>query len=71
MGHDDDQPTTWTAATFGNQNNHSVAVRVDFGNASLLIPGDLEESAIPSVLAHYQGDLLPENWSTRNESRLG
>lgn len=29
--------------TFGdNPNNHSVAVRVDYGNSSFLIPGDLE-----------------------------
>jgi len=40
----------WTAKQIGNGNNHSVVLRVDFGKASLLITGDLEEDAIPDFL---------------------
>jgi competence protein ComEC len=40
---------------FDNDNNHSVVVRVDFGNASLLVTGDLEERAIAGLLDRYRG----------------
>jgi competence protein ComEC len=33
----------WEASDFRDGNNHSVVIRVDFGEASLLFPGDLEE----------------------------
>jgi competence protein ComEC len=38
-------------AHFENANNHSVVVRVDFGRASALITGDLEDVGIRSLLA--------------------
>ncbi len=38
---------------FANENNHSVVTRVDFGNASLLITGDLEEVAIRGLIERY------------------
>ena len=38
---------------FANENNHSVVTRVDFGNASLLITGDLEEVAIRGLVEKY------------------
>lgn len=38
-------------AHFENANNHSVVVRVDFGQASALITGDLEDVGIRSLLA--------------------
>lgn len=44
----------WSATHFGNQNNHSVVIRIDFGKASMLMSGDLEEHAIRSLIAHYQ-----------------
>jgi len=31
---------------FTSQNNHCVVLRVDFGEASVLVTGDLEEPAI-------------------------
>jgi hypothetical protein len=40
---------------FANQNNHSVVVRVDFGEASVLITGDLEDVAIRGLIARYEG----------------
>jgi competence ComEA-like helix-hairpin-helix protein len=49
----------WTKDEFTNVNNHSVVVRIDFGKASLLISGDLQETAIPGLIARYkQGKLL-------------
>ncbi len=49
----------WGTSTYGkrhfeNENNHSVVVRVDFGNASILITGDLEEVAIKGLVERYR-----------------
>jgi len=43
----------WTDDDFTNQNNHSLVTRVDFGQASFLFMGDLQEAAIESLLAFY------------------
>jgi competence ComEA-like helix-hairpin-helix protein len=51
-------PPGWTATYFGNLNNHSVAIRIDFGRASFLVTGDLEEVAIRDFLTAYQGTTL-------------
>jgi len=48
----------WGATPFKNNNNHSVVVRVDFGKASVLVTGDLEEPAIRDMLKRYQGTSL-------------
>jgi competence protein ComEC len=40
----------WGAEDFRNENNHSVALRVDWGRASLLFPGDLEEPALAALV---------------------
>jgi competence protein ComEC len=40
---------------FANANNHCVVVRVDFGQLSILITGDLENAAIPDLVKRYQG----------------
>jgi len=48
-------PAGWKAAEFQNLNNHSVAIRIDFGKASFLVTGDLEEVAIRDFIAAYQG----------------
>jgi len=42
-------------ARFANQNNHSVVLRVDFGAASVLITGDLEDVAIRGLITRYEG----------------
>jgi len=42
---------------FDNDNNHSVVTRVDFGESSLLITGDLEEVAIRDLVS-ARGPLL-------------
>lgn len=43
---------------FGDENNHSVVTRVDFGGSSLLITGDLEIPAIGSLLQTHEAALL-------------
>lgn len=45
------------AAHFDNDNNHSAVARVDFGESSLLVTGDLEEVAIRD-LVRDRGALL-------------
>ena len=46
--------TGWTATDASNQNNHSVVVRADFGRASILLTGDLEQRGIAGLLARYK-----------------
>lgn len=43
---------------FGDKNNHSIVVRVDFGQASLLFTGDLEEPAIETMVDFYDGSTM-------------
>ncbi len=45
-------------ARFENPNNHSVAVKVEFGDVSLLLIGDMEHSAIQSMVEKYHGTNL-------------
>jgi len=40
---------------FANANNHSVVLRVDFGEASALFPGDLEPPAVRELLQRSKG----------------
>ena len=39
---------------FGNKNNHSLVIRVDFGEASFLFTGDLEKDAIELLMERYE-----------------
>jgi len=49
------RPEGWSAKAFENDNNHSVVVRVDVGDASLLVTGDLEKEGIRALLEKHQG----------------
>jgi competence protein ComEC len=49
------KPSDWTSTGFSNGNNHSVIVRVDFGEASFLFPGDLMVDGERSLLKKYAG----------------
>jgi competence protein ComEC len=40
----------------GNPNNNSLAIRVDFGQFSLLVDGDLQEEGIHGLLGKYAAD---------------
>ena len=51
----DEPPAGWTQDAFHDENNHSVALRVDFGHASLLLTGDLETDGIRELLAKHAG----------------
>jgi competence protein ComEC len=50
-----EKPAAWSGKAYDNANNHSVLVRVDFGRASFLVSGDLEEAGIGAVLAKHAG----------------
>lgn len=45
----------WDPSTFENGNNHSVVLRVDFGQSAFLFTGDLQEDAIDDLVAFYEG----------------
>jgi competence protein ComEC len=45
----------WSASQFGNENNHSLVIRVDFGQSSFLFTGDLQEQGINLLLNQYRG----------------
>lgn len=43
----------WDEADLYNDNNHSVVLRLDFGAASALLTGDLEEAGIAALVQQY------------------
>lgn len=43
----------WSSGEFGN--NRSLVIRVDFGQASFLFTGDMEDSALPALVDHWHG----------------
>jgi len=48
----------WGQDHLKNVNNHSIALRIDFGKASLLLTGDMEEVAISDFLERYKNTNL-------------
>jgi competence protein ComEC len=52
------QPDEWSNSAFKNPNNHSVVLRVDFGEASFLFLGDLEDDGEAGLLEKYAGSTL-------------
>jgi len=53
---DQDNPlsATWDPADLDNANNHSVVLRVQLGQGSMLLTGDLEEAGIAALIAQYK-----------------
>jgi beta-lactamase superfamily II metal-dependent hydrolase len=45
----------WPEGAFDNGNNQSLVIRVDFGEASFLFTGDLEDHAIETLVEYYAG----------------
>jgi competence protein ComEC len=45
----------WPRSAFEDENNHSLVIRFDYGKASLLITGDLEEKAQQALIAKFEG----------------
>lgn len=48
----------WPDGEFDNGNNHSLVIRIDFGQASFLFTGDLEETAIETLIDRYAGTAM-------------
>jgi len=52
-GRFDTRPAGWTSTAFKNGNNHSLVIRAEFGSASFLFTGDLEETGLRTLVMHY------------------
>ena len=48
----------WPDGEFDNGNNHSLVIRIDFGAASFLFTGDMEETAIETLVDRYTGTAM-------------
>jgi hypothetical protein len=48
----------WSSTTFRNKNNHSLVIRVDFGQSAFLFTGDLQEPAIETMVDFYRDSPL-------------
>lgn len=55
-GRRDTRPSGWSGSAFGNKNNHSVVIRINFGQSSFLFTGDLEEEGIEELVDFYGND---------------
>ena len=44
----------WATGAFENGNNKSLVIRIDFGQASFLFTGDLEEQAVETLVEYYE-----------------
>lgn len=45
----------FTEGDFNDQNNHSLVIRIDFGESSFLFTGDMETNAINTMVDYYSG----------------
>lgn len=53
-----DKPSHWSEREFKNQNSHSLVLRIDLGSSSILLPGDLENSALEDLIEYYSSTNL-------------
>lgn len=44
----------WPEGDFAHPNNHSLVIRIDFGESSFLFTGDLQEYAIDTLVEYYE-----------------
>ena len=47
--------SSWLPDDLADQNNHSVVLRIDFGESSILMTGDLEEPGIAELITQFGG----------------
>lgn len=52
-----DENPGWPEGDFNDQNNQSLAIRVDFGEASFLFTGDMEVEALDTMVYYYADEL--------------
>lgn len=52
------RPADWGDEDMENGNNHSLVIRIDYGETSFLFPGDIENAAIADLTARYAGTTL-------------
>jgi len=48
-----DEPNDWPQREREDENNHSVALRIGFGESSFLVTGDMEEPALRAMVRRY------------------
>lgn len=48
----------WSKDDFGDENNHSVVCKIDFGQASIIMTGDLETKAIGALLNKHTNQTI-------------
>jgi beta-lactamase superfamily II metal-dependent hydrolase len=48
-----DTEPDWSNTELNDKNNHSLVIRVDFGQSSFFFTGDMETTAISSLLGYY------------------
>jgi competence protein ComEC len=48
----------WKQAEFNNENNHSVAMKIEYGEASVFLTGDMEVPAIKSMMEKYDAGMF-------------
>jgi competence protein ComEC len=48
-----DEPNDWPDEERGDENNHSVALRIAFGESSFLVTGDMETPALRDMVRRY------------------
>lgn len=49
------KPSSWSEVEYKNENNHSLVIKVEFGNTSFLFTGDLELKGIGELIKEYSG----------------
>ncbi|NMH26914.1 helix-hairpin-helix domain-containing protein [Flavobacterium silvaticum] len=47
--------TGWAAEEFKDANNHSLVIKIKYGESTFLVTGDLEEAALKDMIRKYNG----------------